>query len=123
MHRCILVAAAVTLSVPSAHAEWGWMRGGPAADFTDADWNLLKPEARRVLDEVDSGVRVNWKNPDTGAHGAIKALMTFEHDAQTCRRVAFLNISPKGRRGQGNYNLCQQPDGEWKFIADSEISS
>ena len=123
MYRfAIVVGLLLALGAVTAQAQWGWMRDSAASEFTDADWDILRSEARRVLDEVESGVRVDWQNEATGNGGAIKALMTFEHQGKTCRRVAFLNISSKGRRGQANYNLCRQDDGTWGFISDSEVA-
>jgi len=117
-----LVALLVLLAAASAQAQYRWMRDTAARDFTEADWEILRAETRRTLEEVDSGVRVDWKNDATGNGGAIKPLMTFEHQGTTCRRVAFLNITSKGRRGQANYNLCRQEDGSWGFVSDSEVA-
>jgi len=124
MYRCAIVAVGLLLALGtlSAQANWRWMRDSAASEFTDADWEILRSEALRVLDEVESGVRVNWENQATGNSGAIKALMTFEHQGKTCRRVAFLNVSSKGRRGQANYNLCREDDGRWGFVSDSEVA-
>ncbi len=118
----VLVALVVMLGAISAEAQYRWMRDTAARDFTEADWEMLRAETRRVLEEVESGVRVDWKNESTGNGGAIKALMTFEYRGRTCRRLAFLNVSSKGRRGQANYNLCLQEDGTWGFVSDSEVA-
>ncbi|MEE4361468.1 MAG: RT0821/Lpp0805 family surface protein [Pseudomonadales bacterium] len=124
MYRnAFLFAAALTflVGVAPARSNWAWMGGSAVLEFTDRDWEILKAEARRVLDEVDSGVRVDWRNEESGNSGAIKALMTFTHEGMTCRRLAFLNLSKKGVRGVSNYNLCRQDDGGWAFLSDSEI--
>ncbi len=104
-----------------AFAFWGWMRGAAVQDLTDADWEILKANARNTLDSVADGEQVNWRNEETGNRGAMKAIMTFRYENQTCRRMAFLNVSSKGQRGVANYNLCKQPDATWKFVADSVV--
>ena len=118
----ILVALLVMLGGVPAEAQYRWMRDTAAREFTAADWDIVRAETRRTMEEVESGVRVDWKNEATGNSGAIKPLMTFEHQGRTCRRVAFLNVSSKGRRGQANYNLCRQDDGSWGFVSDSEVA-
>lgn len=106
-----------------ASAVWGWMQGAAIGEFTDADWEILKIKARSTLDSVPDGTQVNWRNDDTGNKGAMKAIMTFRHTGQTCRRIAFLNVNHKGQRGVANYNLCQQPDDTWKFVSDSALTT
>ncbi|HSG91360.1 MAG TPA: RT0821/Lpp0805 family surface protein [Pseudomonadales bacterium] len=104
-----------------ADATWRWLRGAAVQEFTDADWDLLKAEARHVLDDVETGVRVDWRNDATGNSGAIKAILDFDHGGRACRRLAFLNLSAKGERGVSNYNLCRQADGAWEYLSDSEV--
>lgn len=124
MHRpsvCVGVILLLTLLPFPAYAMWGWVRDAAVADFEESDWQILRTEARRVLEEVDSGVRVDWRNNETGNSGAIKALMTFTYNGMTCRRLALLNLSKRGIRGVFNYNLCRQEDGQWGFVSDSEV--
>lgn len=118
----LLLAPLVLLGTIPVEAQYRWMRDKAVTEFTAADWDILRAETRRTLEEVESGVRVDWKNEATGNGGAIKPLMTFEHQGRTCRRVAFLNVSSKGRRGVANYNLCRQEDGTWGFVSDSEVA-
>jgi surface antigen len=117
----ILFFALLLIAAPFAHGNWAWMRGAAVTEFTKEDWDILQAEATRVLEEVESGVRVDWRNEETGNSGAIKALMTFEYQGQTCRRVAFLNLNRKGVRSVSNFNLCRQDDGAWAFVSDSEV--
>jgi surface antigen len=125
IHRIGLLASILVLLALTplpGHAMWGWMTGAAVTDFNAQDWEILKREAQRALETVDSGVRVNWQNDASGNSGAIKPLMDFTHNGMTCRRVAFLTVTRKGMRGVANYNLCRQPDGEWGFVSDSEIA-
>ncbi len=124
MHRLVLLVSVILLlfaaTIP-AHGMWAWMRDAAVAEFEDSDWDILKAEAKRVLDDVESGVRVDWRNEETGNSGAFKVLMTFTHEGMTCRQLAVLNLSRNGVRGVANYTLCRQPDGQWAFVSGSEI--
>ena len=117
----LTVLVALLALTSDAYAVWGWMRGAAVQNFTESDWDLIKSNARRTLDASPDGEQVNWQNEDSGNKGAMKVIMTFQYDNQTCRRMAFLNISRKGQRGVANYNLCQQPDATWMFVADSAV--
>jgi len=118
-----LFIVACAFSTQNVHAFWGWMADSAAADFSDADWEILKATARETLDTSPDGEQVNWINETSGNKGAMKPIMTFTYDNQHCRRMAFLNVSQKGQRDVVNYNLCQQPDTTWKFVADSVVSA
>ena len=118
-----LLLVVCALSSQNVHAFWGWMADSAAADFSDADWEILKATAREALNTSPDGEQVNWNNEASGNKGAMKAIMTFSYGDQRCRRMAFLNVSYKGQRSVVNYNLCLQPDLTWKFVADSVVSA
>ena len=121
-NKLLIAMLAGLLIAPNAFGIWGWMRGAAVGDFNDADWELLKATAGRAFDEAADGERVNWRNDATGSSGAIKPLMTIDHELGHCRRVAFLNVSAKGERGVSTHSLCRQADGAWKFVSDSELN-
>ena len=117
----LMMLLSLLVLTPDTYAVWGWMRGAAVEDFTEADWDLVKSNARSTLDSAADGEQVNWHNEESGNKGAMKVIMTFQYDNQTCRRMAVLSISRKGQRGVANYNLCQQPDTTWMFVADSVV--
>ncbi|MDA1073400.1 MAG: RT0821/Lpp0805 family surface protein [Proteobacteria bacterium] len=121
MAVAILVAAST--SVANAASGWGWMRGSALSEFTEVDWETLKTQIGLALDEYADGQQLDWMNPDSGSGGSIKPLSTFEHNSQTCRRIAIRNVTRKGVKGGGVYNLCQQDNGEWMFVTESEIKT
>ena len=126
MPRLVLIGSMVavfSLGALNAHSFWGWMRGAVVNQFTDADWEILKSEARRTLDGTADGGQVDWSNPDSGNGGSIKPLESFVFQGQRCRKTAFRHTSADGLEGQGVYNLCRQDDGTWKFVADSSLDS
>ena len=116
-----LACLAALLVAPSAFGMWGWMRGAALGDFTDTDWEILKATAEQAFNEAADGERVDWRNEETGNSGAIKPLMTIQHELGQCRRVAFLNVSARGRRGVSTHSVCRQEDGTYKFVSDSEL--
>ncbi len=112
---CLLAAA-----LPG-YAVWQWMRGAAVTDFHDSDWALLKEAAQDMLNNRPDGEQVNWSNPDTGNRGSLIVLATFNHQGRVCRRAAMRNLTFRGRDEKAAYSLCQQEDGTWQFVAESEL--
>jgi surface antigen len=119
MRKALIIALALGVAAPAAAVKW--MRDAAVTEFANSDWDLLRSEVNRVLEEAEDGEQVNWKNPETGNRGALKVIMSFEWNDQRCRRLAALNVTKKGTRGVMNHNLCRQADGAWKFVSDSAI--
>lgn len=118
----VLLIGALAASFPGpGWTFWAWMHDAALTQFTDGDWDILKAETRRVLDDEPDGARTDWNNSETGNGGSIKALATLSLEAQPCRRVAFKNVTATGTEGQGVYHLCRQEDGTWKFVAEATI--
>ena len=123
IRSCTLVFIGLMLAICSSSslAQWRWMHGATVAEFQDSDWQLLQAAAMTALDQNDDGQRSNWHNPETGNRGAVRPLSTFQHQQRSCRRVAFLNVSESGRRGQGTYSLCRASSGAWGFVSEAEL--
>jgi surface antigen len=117
-----LTSMAILLTAsPPADAVWGWMSGTAMEQFTDGDWDILRSEVRDLIDEGADGDRVDWENPDTGNGGAVRVLNDFEHNGMRCRETAFRNYTKNEVLvGQFTGHLCEQEDGAWKFVADSD---
>ena len=118
-----MMAAVLTLGSASAQAFWAWMRDSVVNQFTDADWEILKGEAQRVLDDEADGAIVDWHNPESGNGGSIRPLESFTYQGMRCRKTPFRHASADGLKGQGVYNLCRQDDGTWKFVAESSLTA
>ncbi len=103
------------------YAVWHWMRGAAVTDFHESDWALLEEAAQDLLNNRDDRDQVNWSNPDTGNRGSLIVLATFTHNDQLCRRAAMRNLTFRGRDEKAAYSLCQQEDGSWQFVAESQL--
>jgi surface antigen len=117
----LLVVTLTALAGSPAWSFWSWMRDAALTEFTDSDWAILKTEARRVLEDEPDGKRVDWRNPETGNSGSIRAVASLSFNRQPCRKVAFRQVTAKGTKGQGVYHLCRQNDATWKFVDEATI--
>jgi len=61
-----------------------------------------------------AGASSTWKNPDTGASGAITPTKTFEKNGNYCREYTQ-NISVGGKAEKAYGTACRQPDGSWEI--------
>lgn len=115
----VLVVTAILVQVPgTALAQWGWLRGSAISEMTDSDWAVFKEVATGALEDGADGVTVEWRNTETGAHGAIRPLATFMYQGKPCRTTAFRSVSRHGTQGQSVHTVCQQPDDTWKLAPD-----
>jgi surface antigen len=119
MLKKLCLALCILLSMPAFAINW--MRDAAIVEFSDSDWDILRSEVSRVLNDVDDGEQVNWRNQATGNRGALKVLLSFDWQGQHCRRLAALNVNAKGVRGVMTQNLCRQDDNKWMFVSDSAI--
>jgi surface antigen len=114
MRAVLALAAAALLSSPPVLAvNWNRLKYSPVADFTDRDFELLRKAGREALDASSDGDTREWRNPETGAHGTVKPLSTYEAEGATCRRVEIFNAG-SGSSGTSRFDFCRQPDGTWK---------
>ena len=114
-----VIVAAILIGVAADANAFRWMRNSVLIELEESDWEIIQPEARRVLDSVKDGVRVDWNNEATGNRGAFKVIMSFRIDGQPCRRLALLTVNNKQQRDVMKHNLCKQSDDTWKFVSDS----
>lgn len=84
--------------------------------MTGDDLYLLSSNTQHSLENVPSGVRVNWLNPDTAVGGYLIARPAFKNAlGQDCRE--FERVLAQGRRVERvNGTACRQPDGHWNLI-------
>jgi surface antigen len=121
--RAVSIGVAVWLAVAAVPglAAWGWLNDSAVAEFTEADWDIFQTTALKALDEGAEGDPRHWRNPDTGTHGSVVVVDTFQYDGRLCRKIAFRTETGSGTRGQSAYSLCQR-DGSWAFVTESELS-
>lgn len=80
-----------------------------------ADIDMIRQAAREDLDGKEVGSVVEWSNPETGNHGSVTLLRTFEYGGRDCREVQHLIDGSGGNFIQRYVNtICKQEDGSWR---------
>ena len=67
------------------------------------------------LETVRTGVKSEWKNPDTNYEYAVTPTKTYETAAGPCREYT-LDATIGGKTEQVYGQACRQADGSWKIV-------
>ena len=113
--RLAAILAALVTSAPAYSVDWRLLDYSPVRFFTDADWALFKLTGRELLEKGTDGETRTWENPDSGSHGAMKALRTYKNQVGlTCREVIVMNAS-RSMKGEATVHVCKQAKGNWQL--------
>lgn len=86
------------------------------ASLDRADQQYLVTNTQSTLEGAKLGTTSSWRNPDSGNHGTITPVRTFEAKSGAYCREYTQTITVGGKTQQGYGTACRQPDGAWKVI-------
>ena len=94
---------------------------GVGQSLDRADRLFAKQAASHSLEHEASGEQTSWSNPDSGNHGTITPVRTYqEPSGQYCREYQQ-TVTVGGSTEQAYGTACRQPDGSWKVVNDSGV--
>lgn len=81
-----------------------------------ADQMAMERNAQYALENTRTNTTTTWQNPDSGNHGAITPIETYQTSSgQYCREYTQ-TVVVAGETQQAYGTACRQPDGTWKII-------
>lgn len=83
--------------------------------FTQEDWAIFNKAKITALNQASNGVRVNWKNPRTGAYGYFVPGKAPSYNGMQCRVLGFHNTANQ-IEGEGAYRFCKL-NNQWKIYS------
>jgi len=90
--------------------------GGIGRQLDDYDRRLAIRSAQYALEKLPSGGEVEWRNPDTGARGAVVPRPAFKNRlGQYCREYQQ-TVIVGGQEERAYGTACRQPDGQWQIV-------
>jgi surface antigen len=89
-----------------------FLRDAPIAKMTKEDLALFQTNMHEALEQDADGATRRWKNPNTGASGALTPVSTSEQNGLKCRRLEIVN-TVQGLTGRSTFDMCRQADGTW----------
>jgi surface antigen len=105
------------LAATAAGTLLGAFLGNEAGKSLDRADRLYASQAEyQALEYTPAGSSTEWRNPDSGHHGAVTPIETYETaSGGYCRE--FQHRAKIGGRTQNVYGTaCRTPDGEWQVV-------
>jgi surface antigen len=109
---CVALVALAAVGAPVLASNVQFLRDAPIAKMTKEDLALFQTNMHEALEQDADGTTRRWKNPNTGASGALTPVSTFDQNGVKCRRLEIVN-SVQGLTGRSTLNMCKQTDGTW----------
>lgn len=93
----------------------------PAFQFTDKDWQLLREQAKEVLNNDNDDISGFWSNPETGNTGSIKSVSSLvEKNGTICRDLEFVNKITHSVTTT-EITICKQRGEKWQEIGPRSV--
>lgn len=83
-----------------------FMSNSAMSYFTQEDWQIFNKTQETALDQTKDGVKVSWKNPETGAYGYMIPSDTHKENGMTCRKLYFFNMANL-IEGEASFKFCK----------------
>ena len=120
--RCLSVLALLAgcIAVTQAHAgNMSFLADTPLKYFSQADMDLMRENARKVLDAPGASARQSWASERSGVSGWAQVRSEFTAtDGAPCKRLRVVNRA-KGLESDATYTVCKTADRGWIFNADA----
>jgi surface antigen len=100
--------------MPAAATNIWFARQSAVAHMSVEDQALLNSTINSVLNDEPDGSTTTWDNPATGSSGRIAVGKTHEDYGTICRLIKMENTAKTITRA-GNYRLCKDGEGIWRF--------
>ena len=109
------------MALPAGATNVWFARQSAVAHMSANDQALLNSTLSRVLNDQPDGSTTTWENPATGASGRIAVGKAQDDYGTSCRLIKMENTAKTITR-EGNYRLCKDGQGEWRFAPTSSTA-
>ena len=117
--RATLALLGLLLTTPylplASAANLNFTYRGPAGYMNEADWEMFRAEAAKMLNDGEDGVTYTWTNQDTGTSGSFTPEETTEENGQPCR-IVTVTLEAGPAEGRQVMTVCKQPEGDWRIV-------
>ncbi len=118
--RCL--AALTLLAGCAATASAGnlsFLDNSPVSYFSPEDMDLMRDNARKVLDAPGANAKQSWASPKSGASGWAQVRSEFKAtDGAPCKRLRIVNKA-KGLQSDATYTVCKYAARGWALNTDA----
>jgi hypothetical protein len=111
--------AGCTASLAVSAGNLSFLERSPLTYFNSEDMDLMRENARKVLDEPGANAKQDWSNAKTGASGLAQVRSQFTAtDGAPCKRLRVLNKA-NGLTSDATYTVCKYPERGWVVNTDA----
>ncbi|MBE0599391.1 MAG: hypothetical protein IH614_19290 [Desulfuromonadales bacterium] len=89
---------------------------GVGQSLDRADRLAMERNAQYALENTRTQTATTWVNPDSGNHGSILPVETYQTRTGDYCREYVQTVVIGGERQQAYGTACRQPDGTWRVI-------
>jgi hypothetical protein len=119
-HIFLATAALLALCAGASAQHLRFLKSTPSAYFKGDDQELMKRNAREVLDSPTVPARQEWSNPKTGSSGLAQVRSEFTAtDGAPCKRLRIVNRAG-GVENDSTYAVCKYEGRGWLLHPDAE---
>ncbi len=120
--RCLaaltLFAGGTAVTTASA-GNLSFLDNSPVSYFSPEDMDLMRDNARKVLDAPGANVKQSWASQKTGASGWAQVRSEFKAtDGVPCKRLRIVNKA-KGLQSDATYTVCKYAERGWVLNTDA----
>jgi surface antigen len=95
----------------------GGLIGGAIGNRMDAaDRRESERAAQQAFETAPTGQTTNWSNPDSGNHGTITPMRTFQTASNEYCREFQQTVVIGGEEEQAHGTACRQSNGSWRIV-------
>jgi surface antigen len=112
---CVIFASSIARFSLASSLNTSFLSHSPVSFFTKEDWKLSKAALQQTLEQYQDGVKVLWKNPQSGNYGTFLPTHTTRlADGGICRDVTIMNMANKIQE-DATFKFCKFRDA-WKIV-------
>jgi surface antigen len=80
----------------------------------DLDRMKIQQTSQHTLETSKDGQSASWRNPNSGNHGTVTPLRTYQQAGAYCREFQQ-TVTVGGKQESAYGTACRQPDGSWRI--------
>jgi hypothetical protein len=122
MNSRLWITALLAAGIPIVMAQGTlkFLESSPLNYFRQNDHDLMRANAKVVLDSEEPNAKREWSNPKTGSSGVAEVRGEFvATDGAQCKRLHLKNRAG-GLEGESSYAVCKYEGRGWLLHPDAK---
>lgn len=87
-------------------------------NIDERDRELINNVSNQALEYAPKGTKVAWRNPDSGHHGYVQPVRTWQPAPNQYCREYMVKIVVEGKEQTGYGQACRRGEQSWEIVSD-----